>query len=66
MPDNRRNVRPSIPAKKAMMNDMNSRSDQMHTLHEALARARMLRAPRWRSLPYRPALRVAAAARRER
>lgn len=61
----RRLVRRSTPEKVAM-NDTTIRSDELYTLQEALARARMLRAPRWRSLPYRPALQVAAGARRGR
>ncbi|MEV0842184.1 MULTISPECIES: hypothetical protein [Actinocatenispora] len=48
------------------MNETTNRSNEMHTLQEALARARMRRAPRWRSLPYRSALDVAARARKQR
>ncbi len=64
-------VRPSgstrtNPTQKTSMNDTIQRSDEMYMLHEVLARARMRRAPRWRSLPYRPALRVAANARESR
>ncbi len=64
-------VRPSdlhrkSPTQHPTMNDTIQRSDEMYMLQEVLARARMRRAPRWRSLPYRPALRVAARARESR
>jgi hypothetical protein len=44
-------------------NDDINRSDTMYLIHEALSKVRMRRAPRWRQLPYRPALQVAAKAR---
>jgi hypothetical protein len=57
---------PPTPVGKTEMNTATHRSNEMNTLVEALARARMRRAPRWRSLPYRPARQVAAGTHRYR
>ena len=59
-------LRKTSPTPKTEMTKMTFRSDEMKTLQEVLARARMRRAPGWRSLPYRPARQVAADARRYR
>lgn len=51
--------------KKPMRSNDVKRSDTMYLIHEALSKVRTRRAPRWRQLPYRPALEVAAKARRQ-
>ncbi len=57
--------RPTDTEEKKPMSDTDiQRSDTMYLLQEALSKVRMRRAPRWRALPYRPALEVAAKARR--
>jgi hypothetical protein len=63
--DNRTNRTTDTDLKKPMRTNDVKRSDTMYLLHEALSKVRMRRAPRWRTLPYRPALQVAARARHQ-
>lgn len=51
------------PKRTTEMRKQTNWSDTMYMLQEILARARMRRAPSWRSLPYRPARSVAAGTR---